>query len=226
MGKSTATPQPDPTTAAGGANGTGGGAGTVTTETQNGKTDTQPGGATPPNSTQTATASDEGRDQVGEAGKRAIQNEREAREKAEQEAQSIRAELDQFKTALAQALGIKDKDESDPAALTAQLQQRDADLAAKSAEVAVLRAGYGIANLDMLLDSKRFTDTLTDLDVSDAAKVKAHIEKWVEDNPQFKAAKTVPGARDAGAGRGREVLPEPQPGQARMAAGFEAELSK
>src|SRR5690625_520444 len=201
--------------------------GTVTTETQNGKTaDTQPGGATPPNSEQTAMGSTEGQDQIGDAGKRAIQSEREAREEAEEQARIAAAELTAFKDALAKALGFKDDTETDPKALTSQLAERDKDLARTRAENAVLRAGSGIADLDLLLDSKRFTDTLESLDVSDTAKVKAHIEKWVEDNPQYRLGKVVPGARDAGAGRGKESLPEPPPGAARMAQGFEAELNK
>ena len=200
-------------------------AGTVRTDAQNSTTPPEPEAATAPNSTQTATASDEGAG-IGDAGKRAIQSERDAREVAEQEALSIRAELDAFKKSLAQALGLTEAGEPDPAALTAQLAETGTDLTRTKAENAVLRAGAGVANLDLLLDSKRFTDTLTNLDVADAAKVKAHIEAFVEDNPHFKAGKAGGGARDAAAGHRKEPLPEPQPGVARLAQGFEAELDK
>lgn len=109
-----------------------------------------------------------------------------------------RQETEQKLDAVLTALGIKQPGQQvDP-------QQVAADLAATQAENAVLRVGQGIADVDALLDSKSFTDSLAKVDVADRAAVKAHIEAFVQANPRYAAQGTtqgpVPAVRDAGAG--------------------------
>ena len=91
------------------------------------------------------------------------------------------------------ALGIKSAD-TDPA-------QVAADLTRVQAENAVLRAGTGIADVDALLDSRRFTDSLASgVDTTNMTAVKAHIEAFVKANPRYAPTTTRPaGVSDAAA---------------------------
>lgn len=112
-----------------------------------------------------------------------------ARERDER--QQAQQQLD----AVLQALGINQGKDTDP-------EQLANDLAAQRAENAVLRAGHGIADVEALLDSKRFTDSLAKVDVTDQAAVKAHIEAFTAKNPRYAATSgsgTTPGVRDAAA---------------------------
>ena len=66
-----------------------------------------------------------------------------------------------------------------------------ADLAAQKRENAVLRAGAALhLDPDAILDSRRFTDGLTDVDPADQAAVKAYLEGFVKDHPQYAPAET------------------------------------
>lgn len=114
-----------------------------------------------------------------------------ARERDER--QKAQTQLDAVLT----ALGLK---ETDPT--TVDPQQLAADLHAQRAENVVLRTGHGIADVEGLLDSKRFTDSLSKVDVTDSAAVKAHIEAFVNEHPRYAAngsGVTTPGVRDAAA---------------------------
>lgn len=127
-----------------------------------------------------------------------------AKERRErQAAQTLAQENDAKLTAVLTALGIKtEADEVDPAQLAT-------DLKAKDAELAVLRAGNGIADVDALLDSRAFTNTLGDIDPSDRDAVKAHITEYVTANPRFAVApQKAQGVRDAAAGSERQTAPE------------------
>lgn len=109
-----------------------------------------------------------------------------------------RQETEQKLDAVLTALGLKDAGQDvDP-------KQAAADLAATRAENAVLRVGAGIADVDALLDSKSFTDSLARVDTANRDAVKAHIETFVQANPRYAAQATgqgpVPASRDAGAG--------------------------
>lgn len=113
----------------------------------------------------------------------------------------------------------------------AQISQKDTELSTLRAENIVLRiaAQAGAADPDDLLDSRKFTESLAGIDATDRDAVKAHVEKFVEDNPRY-AAPTgrVPAVRDA-AWNARNSVPDPAanaaPGTARMAAGFEHKLT-
>lgn len=109
-----------------------------------------------------------------------------------------RQETEQKLDAVLTALGIKQPGQQvDP-------QQVAADLAATQAENAVLRVGQGIADVDALLDSRTFTDSLAKVNTADRDAVKAHIEQFVQANPRYAPQGTtqgpVPASRDAGAG--------------------------
>ena len=113
----------------------------------------------------------------------------------------------------------------------AQIGQKDTELATLRAENVVLRiaAQAGAADPDDLLDSRKFTASLAGIDANDRDAVKAHVEKFVEDNPRYAAhAGRVPAVRDA-AWNARNGVPDPAanaaPGTARMAAGFEHKLT-
>lgn len=119
-----------------------------------------------------------------------LATERDKRQAAETLAQENAAKLEQVLT----ALGLNaDKGEPDP-------QKLAADLKAKDAELAVLRAGNGIADVDALLDSRAFTNTLGNIDPSDRDAVKAHITEYVKQNPRFSLTPQAHGVRDAAAG--------------------------
>lgn len=49
----------------------------------------------------------------------------------------------------------------------------------------VYKAANGIADPDMLTDSKRFTDSLEDVNTSDRAALADHIKQFIADNPRF-----------------------------------------
>lgn len=118
-----------------------------------------------------------------------------AKERRErQAAQTLAQESDAKLTAVLTALGINTEgDKVDP-------DQLSTDLQAQRAENAVLRAGNGIADVDALLDSRKFTDSLRDIDSSDRDAVKAHITEYVTANPRFAVASQAHGVRDAAAG--------------------------
>ena len=98
--------------------------------------------------------------------------------------------------ALAAALGVEAAETVDPDALAA-------DLAAQERENAVLRAGAALhLDTDALLDSRRFTTGLADIDPSDGDAVRAYLNEFVKDNPQYAPAENrTPFVRDAAAVR-------------------------
>lgn len=143
----------------------------------------------------TKTAQDTTQDDQGKGSKSAVladlAAERDKRQAAETTAQEAAAKLEQVLTALGISTG--EGEQPDP-------EQLANDLKAKDAELAVLRAGAGIADVDALLDSRAFTNTLGNLDPSDREAVKAHIQEYVTANPRFAVATQTHGARDAAAG--------------------------
>lgn len=114
---------------------------------------------------------------------------------------------------------------------TAQITQKDTEISTLRAENIVLRiaAQAGAADPDDLLDSRKFTESLAGIDANDRDAVKAHVEKFVEDNPRYAAQPgRIPAVRDA-AWNARNGVPDPAanaaPGTARMAAALEQQYS-
>lgn len=144
------------------------------------------------------TVTPEGEENPDAAGSKAkvlddLARERRERQAAQALAQETAGKLD----AVLHALGLADKGtEVDP-------DQLANDLASQRAENAVLRAGNGIADVDALLDSRAFTDSLRDIDSSDRDAVKAHITEYVKQNPRFSSTPQAHGVRDAAAGADR-----------------------
>ena len=149
---------------------------------------------------------------LGDAGQRAIQAEREARKKAEQDLASLRTEFDGFKTSLTEAFGVKpDKDKDDNETL-ATIQQQLADMRGES-EVLRLANEHSITDKDdlELLSSAKDSEARSKLAVRLAAKAD-------DTDPKKK-----PGPRpDLTQGpKGEEQQRESLPGVPRMAQALE-----
>ena len=109
-----------------------------------------------------------------------LARERSRRKETDQTLAAVEVKLSK----LAEALGVESTETVDPDALAA-------DLAAQRRENAVLRAGAALhLDTDALLDSRRFTTGLADIDPSDGDAVKAYLNEFVEANPQYAPAET------------------------------------
>lgn len=88
---------------------------------------------------------------------------------------------------IGKALGLIKDDDDTPTAddLTRQLTaEQDAKRSAQAA-LAVYRAARGIADPDMLTDSKRFHDALDGVDIADQQAVTDAVKAFVKDHPQY-----------------------------------------
>ena len=121
-----------------------------------------------------------------------LAKERSRRKETDQKLAAVEAKLSK----LAEALGVESTETVDPDALAA-------DLAAQKRENAILRAGAALhLDTDALLDSRRFTTGLADIDPSEGDAVRAYLNEFVKDNPQYAPAETgTPYVRDAAAVR-------------------------
>ena len=120
----------------------------------------------------------------GKGGKDAVladlAKERTKRKESDAKLSAVEAKL----AALATALGVEPTETVDPDTLKS-------DLDAMRRENAVLRAGAALhLDTDALLDSRRFTTGLADIDPSDGDAVKAYLNEFVEANPQYAPAET------------------------------------
>ncbi len=149
---------------------------------------------------QVTAGADQAENDEGKGSKAAVLADLATERDKRQAAETLAQENDQKLTAVLQALGLADKGaEVDP-------DQLGKDLASQRAENAVLRAGNGIADVDALLDSRAFTQTLDTIDPSDRDAVKAHITEYVTANPRFAVAtQKAQGVRDAAAGADRQT---------------------
>jgi len=101
-------------------------------------------------------------------------------------AEAAQAELVQK---LGKALGlVQDGDPApDPAALTAQLTEREAAARDAQIQLAIFRAAPKAgADADALLDSNSFLSTIREVDPTDAKAISDAITKAVTDNPKLK----------------------------------------
>ena len=120
----------------------------------------------------------------GKGGKDAVladlAKERTKRKESDAKLSAVEAKL----AALATALGVEPTETVDPDTLKS-------DLDAMRRENAVLRAGAALhLDTDALLDSRRFTTGLADIDPSEGDAVKAYLNEFVEANPQYAPAET------------------------------------
>ena len=86
--------------------------------------------------------------------------------------------------ALAKALGM-DENKTTIEEVTAQYAAEKTGRETAQRLLDVYKAANGIADPDMLTDSKRFTDSLETINTSDRAALSDHIRQFVADNPRF-----------------------------------------
>lgn len=150
---------------------------------------------------------------LGEGGKKAIEAEREARKKAEQEFAALRGEFGDFKKSLSEAFGIKpEKGKPDDDTL-ATIQQQ---LAGMQHEAAVLR----LANEHRITDADDLELLGSTKDAEAMSKLAVRLAKKADDTPD---PKKKPGPRpDLSQGpKGEPPNRETLPGVPRMAQAFE-----
>lgn len=111
---------------------------------------------------------------------------------ASQTAAQRQAALDKVLAALGvEGTGSKTPDVD---AITAQLQQAQADSRARAVELAVLRAaGRNGADGDALLDSRQFLNSLDGVDPNDAAAITDAVKAAVTANPRYALAADTAG---------------------------------
>lgn len=86
--------------------------------------------------------------------------------------------------ALTKALGM-DETKTTIEEVTAQYTAEKTGRETAQRLLDVYKAANGIADPDMLTDSKRFTDSLEDVNTSDRAALADHIKQFIADNPRF-----------------------------------------
>lgn len=129
------------------------------------------------------------RDQITRANKQAEESRKRAKVAADEATQEL---VEKF----GRALGFITDDGANTAPTVDDLQARltEAATARETAEqqareaalqLALYRNAPKNADVDLLLDSQRFTKTLTDLDPSDTDAVRKHVEQFVNENPRY-----------------------------------------
>ena len=86
--------------------------------------------------------------------------------------------------ALAKALGM-DETKTTIEEVTTQYTAEKTGRETAQRLLDVYKAANGIADPDMLTDSKRFTDSLETINTSDRAALVDHIKQFIADNPRF-----------------------------------------
>ncbi len=115
---------------------------------------------------------------------------------------------------LGKALGlVKDGDTTPtPEQLTAQLAEKTSEATATQRELAVYRTAGQVpgADVNALLDSRTFLDSIKDIKPDDTAALKAAVEKAITDNPRLKTAQAAGksgGDLTGGTGEGKKTTP-------------------
>ena len=104
---------------------------------------------------------------------------------------TLEAQLTQFKTGLAQALGIEEA-KATPEQLAEQLAAAQAETATSRVQLALYKAAPAGVDVAALLDSASFTRSLAGVDPDDAETIATKVNTFVEANPRFRT--TMPGA--------------------------------
>ena len=87
--------------------------------------------------------------------------------------------------ALTKALGMDETKTPTIEEVTAQYAAEKTGRETTQRLLDVYKAANGIADPDMLTDSKRFTDSLETINTSDRAALVDHIKQFIADNPRF-----------------------------------------
>lgn len=116
--------------------------------------------------------------------------------KWEDRAKGNTRQVEEFKDAIAKALGLKDDETPDPKKLAGDLTAAQREARSTKVENAVLRHAFKAgANPDALTDSRAFMAKLGDLDPTAddfSSKVEAAIKDAVEANPSLRTAPAPP----------------------------------
>lgn len=129
---------------------------------------------------------------------------------AQDAAEKARAEVAQT---IGKALGVipDEAEKVDPAALTATIAQREAELAAAQRALAVHTVASTLgANAVALLDSRSFEQSISQIDPTDHKALAAEIQKAIEKDARFKVTQAVPksgGDLAGGSGEQRQTKP-------------------
>lgn len=130
---------------------------------------------------------------------KALSRKHEKQSQANADADKVAAERQDSLNKVLSALGLDTGGDKTPdvSAVTAQLQQAQAEGRARAVELAVLRAaGRNGADGDALLDSRSFLNSLKDVDPTDSAAIADAVKAAVAANNRYAA----PGADTAGQG--------------------------
>lgn len=129
------------------------------------------------------------------------------------------AAADEARKELAQqigkALGLVADEPVDPAKLTEQLTQSQAQAKQAALELAIFKSSPDAATAAALLDSRSFLEKVATLDATDTAALAAAVNAAVEANPRLVAAPEV-----------RPPAPNPAQGSSAAGPGTAAQLSK
>jgi hypothetical protein len=112
---------------------------------------------------------------------------------------------------IAQAIGLKPDESTDPAALTAKLTQAQEATKATERRLAVFSAAADTQQATALLNRLDFTNSIAGIDPSDATAIAAAVQAAVDADPSLKTARaagasTVSGT--AGSGEGQPITEE------------------
>ena len=163
--------------------------------------------------------SDAAKDDLGDAGKRALAAERRRAKQAEKDRDALQAQLDK----------IADADKSEAQKATDRAAKAEEERDALAAQLDALRREQAVyrhadtADPAALLDSRAFLDSIADIDADDDKAIQAAIKQAVKDNPRL--SKLGQSGGDASAGQRQQANPNTTaPGVHRMAAAFDAHL--
>ena len=112
---------------------------------------------------------------------------------------TLEAQLTQFKTGLAAALGVEEA-KATPEQLAEQLAAAQAETATSRVQLALYKAAPAGVDVAALLDSTSFTRSLTGIDPTDIDAITAKVTSFVEANPRFRTINPGAGFNDTHAG--------------------------
>lgn len=120
-----------------------------------------------------------------------------------QAAEDARKELAQT---IGKALGLVTDEPVDPAELTKQLTQTQAQAKQAALELAVFRSSADAATANALLDSRTFLATVADLDPNDTSAISAAVNEAVEKNPALGKRQPAPNPAQGSSGSGPSAV--------------------
>lgn len=112
--------------------------------------------------------------------------------------QALETQFNTLRDGLAAALGLgKEVNEATPEQLAEQLTTAQHEAQQARVELAVFRTAPDGVDAQALLDSRAFTNTISDIDPTDEAALTKAINDFTNANPRFQTGPRNPGHRDA-----------------------------